>query len=188
MNEKELLRRCRKNDRAAQKLLYDSYAPEMLAICYRYTKSIDDAEDVLQEGFVKCFTQLEKFRGDGPVGAWIRRIMVTTAISYLRRNSRYRNQMDFSAPALHPVLEEAATPLLQAAELMECVRKLSAGYQAVFNLVGIEGYPHEEAAQLLGISVQTSRSQYSRARAQLIQWIKNAEQMMDENKSSVKNR
>lgn len=188
MNEKELLRKCRKKDRTAQKLLYDSYAPEMLGICYRYTKSMDDAEDVLQEGFVKCFTQLDKFREEGPLGAWIRSIMVTTAVSYLRKNSRYRNQMDFSAPALHPVLDEVATPALGTAELMECVRRLPAGYQTVFNLVGIEGYSHDEVAKLLGISVQTSRSQYSRARGQLIQWIKEAEMEMDENIASVKNK
>lgn len=188
MDEKELLRRCRKNDRAAQKALYDTYAPEMLGICYRYTKSLDDAEDVLQEGFVKCFTGLDSFRGEGAFGGWLRKIMVTTALSYLRRNNRYRNQMDFSAPSLHPVLEEAATPALQAADLMEYVRKLPTGYQTVFNLVGIEGYSHEETGQLLGISVQTSRSQYSRARAQLIQWIKNAEQNNPMDKASVKSR
>jgi RNA polymerase sigma-70 factor (ECF subfamily) len=188
MDEKELLRRCRKNDRAAQKALYDTYAPEMLGVCFRYTKSLDDAEDVLQEGFVKCFTGLDSFRGEGPFGGWLRRIMVTTALSYLRKHSRYRNQMDFSAPALHPVIEEAATPALQAEDLMEYVRKLPTGYQTVFNLVGIEGYAHEEVAQLLSISVQTSRSQYSRSRAQLIQWIQKARQNEFIQEGGVKNR
>jgi len=188
MDEKELLRRCRKNDRAAQKTLYDTYAPEMLGVCYRYTKSLDDAEDVLQEGFVKCFTGLDGYRGEGAFAGWLRRIMVTTALSYLRRHSRYRNQMDFSSPVLHPVLEEAATPALQAADLMEYVCKLPTGYQTVFNLVGIEGYAHEEVAQLLGISVQTSRSQYSRARAQLIQWIQKSEQNNLTNQPSVNSR
>lgn len=186
MDEKELLKKCRKNDRAAQKMLYDTYAPDMLGICYRYTKSLDDAEDVLQEGFIKCFTHLETFKGEGVFVGWLRKIMVNTALSYLRKNSRYRNQMDFSSPVLHPVIDEAATPTLQAEELMECVRKLPAGYQTIFNLVGIEGYSHDEVAKLLDISVQTSRSQYSRARASLIQIIKQLENTLEDKQASVK--
>jgi len=171
MDEKEMLRLCRKDDRTAQETLYRLYAPEMLGVCYRYTKSLDDAEDVLQDGFVKVFTQIGQFRGDGALAGWIRRIMVTTAISYLRRHNRYRNQMDFDSQPLHVAVDEVATSKLQTAELMDLVRKLPAGYQTVFNLVGIEGYDHTEVAVMLGISTQTSRSQYSRARAQLMKWV-----------------
>ncbi|HSK13432.1 MAG TPA: RNA polymerase sigma factor [Phnomibacter sp.] len=171
MDEKTLIRLCRKNDRTAQHALYRQYASEMLGVCYRYTKSLDDAEDVLQEGFIKVFDQLDRFRGDGALGGWIRRIMVTTAISYLRRHNRYRNQMDLEDQPLYVVVDEMATNNLRTQELMELIRKLPAGYQAVFNLVGIEGYDHTEAANMLGISVQTSRSQYSRARAQLMKWV-----------------
>jgi RNA polymerase sigma-70 factor (ECF subfamily) len=186
MDEKELIKRCKKRDRAAQKMLYDTYAPEMLGVCYRYTKSLDDAEDVLQEGFIKCFTHLESFKNDGVFAGWLRKIMVNTALSYLRKNSRYRNQMDFSAPVLHPVIDEMATPALQIEELMECVRRLPTGYQTIFNLVGIEGYSHNEVAKLLGISVQTSRSQYSRARTSLIQLIMHCEVTLENKKVSVK--
>lgn len=171
MDEKEMLRLCRKDDRTAQEALYRLYAPEMLGVCYRYTKSIDDAEDVLQDGFIKVFTQLKQFRGDGALAGWIRRIMVTTAISYLRRHNRYRNQMDFDNQPLHVAVPEVATHKLQTEELMDLIRRLPAGYQTVFNLVGIEGYDHTEVASMLGISVQTSRSQYSRARAQLMKWV-----------------
>lgn len=175
MDEKELIKLCRKDDRTGQKALYKLFASEMLGVCYRYTKSLDDAEDVLQEGFVKVFTQLGQFKGDGALGAWIRRIMVTTAISYLRKHNRYRNQMDFEHQPLHAVVDETATDNLQTRELMDLIRKLPTGYQTVFNLVGIEGYDHNEVANMLGISVQTSRSQYSRARSQLINWVKESE-------------
>jgi RNA polymerase sigma-70 factor (ECF subfamily) len=171
MEEKDLVRLCKKNDRTAQKELYGLFAPEMLGVCYRYTKSLDDAEDVLQEAFVKVYTQMGQFRGEGALGGWIKRIMVTTAISYLRRHNRYRNQMDFDHQPLHVVAEETATANLNIRELMDLIQRLPAGYQTVFNLVGIEGYDHTEVAKMLGISVQTSRSQYSRARAQLMKWV-----------------
>jgi RNA polymerase sigma factor (sigma-70 family) len=180
MDENSIIRLCRKNDRTAQEALYRQYASEMLGVCYRYTKSLDDAEDVLQEGFVKVFTEIGQFKGDGAPGAWMRRIMVTTAISYLRKHSRYRNQMDFEHQPLHVAVSEMASANLHTRELMDLIRKLPAGYQTVFNLVGIEGYDHNEVAQLLGISVQTSRSQYSRARAQLIKWVQESEDRLQQ--------
>jgi RNA polymerase sigma-70 factor (ECF subfamily) len=175
MDETSIIRLCRKNDRTAQEVLYRQYASEMLGVCYRYTKSVDDAEDVLQEGFVKVFTHIASFKEEGSLGGWIRRIMVTTAISYLRKHNRYRNQMEFDHQPLHVAVAETATNTLQTRELMDLIRKLPAGYQTVFNLVGIEGYDHTETAELLGITVQTSRSQYSRARAQLMKWVQEAE-------------
>jgi RNA polymerase sigma-70 factor (ECF subfamily) len=171
MDEKELVRLCKKDDRGAQKALYGLFASEMLGVCYRYTKSLDDAEDILQEAFVKVFGNIGQFRADGPLGAWIRRIVVTTGISYLRKHNRYRNQMDFEHQPLHVAVEGEVPATLNTRDLMDIIRRLPAGYQTVFNLVGIEGYDHAEVAQLLGISVQTSRSQFSRARAQLMKWI-----------------
>jgi len=171
MDEKSILDLCRKNNRQAQKSLYQLYAPFMLGVCYRYTKSRDDAEDVLQDGFVKVFTQINQFKETGSLQAWIYKIMVTTAISYLRKHQRYRNQMNFSENTLHPVVEPRSISNLQTGDLMELVRKLPTGYQTIFNLAGIEGYDHKEISEMLGISVQTSRSQYSRARAQLIKWV-----------------
>lgn len=178
MDEKELVRLCKKNDRAAQKELYGLFAAEMLGVCYRYTKSLDDAEDVLQEAFVKVFTNMGQYRGDGVLAGWIKRIMVTTAISYLRRHNRYRNQMEFDHQPLHAVTAETATGNLNVRDLMDIIQRLPAGYQTVFNLVGIEGYDHAEVSRLLGISIQTSRSQYSRARAQLMKWVEEAKEEM----------
>lgn len=175
MDEKTILALCRKNNRQAQQNLYQQHASFMLGVCYRYTKSRDDAEDVLQEGFVKVFTQIDQFNGKGSLQGWIYRIMVTTAISYLRRHQRYRSQMEFSEPNIHPIVDPRGISNLQTEDLMELVRRLPTGYQTVFNLAGIEGYDHTEISELLGISVQTSRSQYSRARALLIKWIDAAE-------------
>lgn len=171
MDDKELAGLCKKNDRSAQKALYQQFSPEMLGVCFRYTKSLDDAEDILQEAFIKVFKNIGSYRADGPLGAWIRRIVVTTAISYLRRHNRYRNQMDFESQPLHIAAEGQVLAGMDTNDLMDIIRRLPAGYQVVFNLVGIEGYDHAEVAGLLGISVQTSRSQYSRARAQLIKWL-----------------
>ncbi len=177
MDEQQLLKECRKQNRQAQEALYQLFAPEMLGVCYRYTKSLDDAEDVLQEGFVKVFTHLQQYRGDGALGGWIRKIMVHASLNYLRQHSRYRNQLRFEVQPLHPVVNEAATPKIATEELIEYIRKLPVGYQTVFNLVGVEGFSHKEVAEMLGISEQTARSQYSRARATLMKWLAETENM-----------
>jgi len=173
MDTKALIHECLKNNRAAQKHLYNTYADVMLGVCYRYTKSLADAEDVLQEGFIKVFTNLQQFKQQGDLGAWIRRIMVHCSIDYLKKHSRYRNEMDYEQLPLHPVSDENPAINIDTKELIEMIRELPTGYQAVFNLVAIEGYNHIETGQLLGISEQTSRSQYSRARATLVKQLNN---------------
>ncbi len=171
MDTQALIKQCLKNDRTAQKRLYDLYAGTMLGVCYRYTKSLADAEDVLQEGFIKVFHNLKGYKSENTPDAWIRRIMVNTAIDYLRRHSRYRSELQLDQVTMHPVSTEQPELLLNTKELVELIRELPAGYQAVFNLVAVEGYNHIETGQLLGISEQTSRSQYSRARTALIKKI-----------------
>lgn len=176
MPHQQLVKDCLRHKRTAQLELYQQFAPQMLGVCMRYTKSIDDAEDVLQEGFVRVFTQLHKFRNEGELGGWIRRIMVNCALDYLKKHSRYRSQMQFEASGPHPVVAEMATPKLDAEALVQLIQQLPAGYQSIFNLVAVEGYNHLEVAELLGISENTSRSQYSRARALLMRWITEQEQ------------
>ena len=177
MDNAQLIKDCLKGKRLAQQELYNLYAAQMLGLCYRYTKNLDDAEDVLQEGFMKVYVNLNQFKGQGDLGAWVRRIMVNTALTYLKIHTRYRNQMDFEHMPLHPVIEEQATMNLQTAALIEIIRKLPAGDQTIFNLVAIEGYNHIEVASLLNINENTSRSQYSRARAMLIREIESVENM-----------
>ncbi len=167
-----LINNCLKNNRAAQKQLYNQYAPAMLGVCYRYTKSITDAEDVLQEGFIRVFKNLYQFRNEGELGAWIRRIIVTTALNYLKRNARYQNDLSFDKIELHPVTNENPEVLLNTKELASLIQQLPGGYQTIFNLYAVEGYSHVEIGQMLGITDGTSRSQYARARALLVTWIK----------------
>ncbi len=167
-----LINNCLKNNRVAQKQLYNQYAHVMLGVCYRYTKSVTDAEDVLQEGFIRVFKNLQQYRADGELGAWIRRIMVTTALNYLKRNARYQNDLAFDKLEMHPVTKENPEVLLNTKELASLIQQLPGGYQTIFNLHAVEGYSHVEIGQLLGITDGTSRSQYARARALLITWIK----------------
>jgi RNA polymerase sigma-70 factor (ECF subfamily) len=172
LNAREVVAKCLKNQAAAQKQLYEAFAPQMLAICYRYTKNSMEASDVLQEGFVRVFRNLYQWKGDGEIGAWIRRIMVNTALNWLRDHRNMQWTDDRSLPETSDT-EPVITPLesLEARELADLIRKLPPGYQTVFNLHAIEGYTHVEIAQLLGINETTSRSQYLRARKQLAQWI-----------------
>lgn len=173
MDDIKLVQQCLNQRPAAQKMLYERFAGSMLGVCYRYTKSMADAEDVLQEGFVKVFSNLRQYRGDGELGGWIRRIMVTTAINYLKKNARYQTDLAFEHEHLHPVSADNPEVSLDAKELAGLIRQLPAGYQTIFNLHAIEGYTHVEIGQMLGIHEGTSRSQYARARALLIHWIRN---------------
>ncbi|MEJ7671719.1 MAG: sigma-70 family RNA polymerase sigma factor [Chitinophagaceae bacterium] len=156
----------------AQRQLYEHFSQQMLAVCFRYTKSITDAEDILQEGFVKVFKNLHQYNFEGELGAWIRKIMVTTALNYLKKNKRYRYELSFDSLNLHPISTENPEVKIDAKHLAELVRQLPTGFQTIFNLHAVEGYSHVEIARMLGISDGTSRSQYARARALLIEWIK----------------
>ena len=168
-----LVKSCLKGKPAAQKQLYQTYAPQMLGVCYRYTKSLHDAEDVLQEGFVRVFKYLDQYNGEGELGAWIRKVMVNTALNYLKKSLKYQYDLLFDSKELHAVTTDDPEVILQAKEIAELVRQLPTGYQTIFNLHAIEGFSHVEIGQMLGISDNTSRSQYMRARQLLISWITN---------------
>ncbi len=172
MDYYRLVKDCLKEKPAAQRQLYDHFAGPMLGVCYRYTKSRIDAEDILQEGFVKAFRSLSQYKFEGELGGWIRKIMVRTAINYLKKNSRYQGELVFTDEHLHPVSTDDPEVKLEAKELAELIRQLPTGYQTIFNLHAIEGFTHIEIGVLMGIHEGTSRSQYSRARALLINWIK----------------
>ena len=171
MDHKELVKNCLKGKAEAQKQLYDHFAAPMFGICYRYTKSAADAEDVLQEGFIKVFNNLHHYRQEGELGAWIRRIMVNSAINYLKQNKRYSAELSYEEDHLHPVSAENPIVNLQAKELADLIRQLPTGCQTIFNLHAVEGYTHVEIGAMLGIHVGTSRSQYARARSIMIGWV-----------------
>jgi RNA polymerase sigma-70 factor (ECF subfamily) len=170
--DKLLVKECLRNNRASQMQLYSRFAEGMLGVCYRYTKSLADAEDVLQEGFLRVFKNLHQYKSEGELGAWIRRIMVTTALNYLKRNAKYQRDLAFDKIEMHPVSNDDPQVTLNAKELASLIQQLPTGYQTIFNLYAVEGYSHVEIGELLGISDGTSRSQYARARALLISWIK----------------
>jgi RNA polymerase sigma factor (sigma-70 family) len=135
MDDHQLVKDCLKGKAAAQKELYHLFAGSMLGICYRYTKSMVDAEDVLQEGFVKVFKSLHQYKFEGELGGWIRRIMVNTAINYLKKNSRYQTELLFTDDQLHAVVEDHPEVRMSAKELSELIRQLPTGYQTIFILL-----------------------------------------------------
>jgi RNA polymerase sigma factor (sigma-70 family) len=171
MDYNKLVADCLKQKPDAQKQLYEHFAPSMLGVCFRYTKSIKDAEDVLQEGFIKVYKHLNQYKYEGEPGAWIRKIMVNTALTYLKKNRKYQYDLSFKDVTLHPVSVDDPAVTLQTKELADLIRQLPTGFQTIFNLHAIEGYSHVEIADMLGITDGTSRSQYARARALLIKWI-----------------
>ncbi|TKK68825.1 RNA polymerase sigma factor [Ilyomonas limi] len=171
MNTHTLVKACLKGNEQAQKQLYDAFAGQMMGVCYRFTKSTEDAEDVLQEGFIKVFTNLAQYKGDGELAAWIRKIMVNTALAYLKKNKHYSNELLIKEDHMHVVSDDHPEINVHVKELIEMIRQLPVGYQTIFNMHAIEGYSHMEIGQLLGVSESTSRSQYMRARNQLITWL-----------------
>lgn len=180
MTEKEIYRGCLEGDRAAQKELYEKTAPSMLAICIRYLGSRQDAEDVMQDSYLRIFNSLNKFRyrENGSLTAWMSRIMVNSSIDFLRKKNRLSESLpivDGSIPDVEDEPEPASVRNIPAAELMNMVASLPDGYRAVFNLVAIENMRHREVAALLGISIGTSTSRYQRARHILARMIETYE-------------
>lgn len=176
-NTQEVVHQCLRNNARAQKQLYDAFAPAMLGVCYRYAPAADVAHEMLQEGFVRVFTKLEQWRGEGELGAWIRRIMVHTALNWLRDNKAMTIvDVETVAEKELPINLNQADGQLRTRDLMQLLHRLPDGYRTVFNLFAIEGYSHAEIAAMLGITESTSRSQYLRARKQLAEWLVNSEQ------------
>jgi RNA polymerase sigma-70 factor (ECF subfamily) len=171
MDYDQLLKDCLKLKPEAQRMLYEHFAPSMLGVCFRYTKNLDDAENILQDGFVKVFKHLKQYKSQGELGAWIRKIMVNTALTYLKTNRKYQHDLLFDKTPLHIVSTENPDVKLHAKELTELIMQLPTGFQTIFNLYAVEGYTHVEIGSMLGISDGTTRSQYARARALLIEWI-----------------
>jgi RNA polymerase sigma factor (sigma-70 family) len=167
MTEELMLAGCLKNNAAAQEALYARFSPRMLGVCYRFGKNREDAEDMLQEGFIKVFTQMHQYRNEGALEGWIRRIIVHTCINHLKKNKKFSDSLDIiHANSMH-INEEMIPSIMQAKQVVECIRMLPLGYRTVLNLYAIEGFPHKEIAAILDIEESTSRSQYTRAKAML---------------------
>lgn len=167
MDDNTLVIECVKGNAKAQRMLFDKFASKMMAVCMRYANDTMEAEDVLQEGFVKVFGKLSDFKMEGSLEGWIRRIMVNTSLDALRKNKRFQNDSKLEDVDFKTSSSELASDQLLAEDLLKMIQALPEGYKIVFNLFAIEGYSHKEIADLLGVSENTSKSQYSRARAYL---------------------
>lgn len=162
-----MLNGCIKNNAAAQEALYNNLSPKMLGVCYRFAKNREDAEDMLQEGFIKVFSQIHQYRNEGALEGWIRRIVVHTCINILKKNKKFSDSVDITYASGIGIREETIPSIMQAKQVVECIRLLPVGYRTVLNLYAIEGYTHKEIGNMLDIEESTSRSQYTRAKAML---------------------
>lgn len=164
MQEDELIKQSIEGNSLAQKQLYDKYSRKMMGVCLRYASSTDEAQDVLQDGFIKLFEKLESYSGTGSFEGWMRRIFVNTALDAYRKNKQERQTLDIDDVGYFLSVKELITDKIAAEDLMKVLQKIPAGYRTVFNLYAIEGYSHKEIGEMLEISESTSKSQYSRAR------------------------
>ncbi len=165
--EKEIIARCINGERKAQFELYRIYSPKMFGICLRYAKNRTDAEDILQEGFIKVFRYLKDYRGEGAFEGWIRRIMITTSLNFYKKKNLVNKDIDPETIRLRGLTHPDAVSNMAHEELLSLIRELPTGYRTVFNLNTIEGYSHKEISEILQISVNTSKSQLSRAKSSL---------------------
>lgn len=168
VSEEELIQGCRHNDRVSQRRLYDLYAGKMHVVCLRYARTTAEAEDILQDSFIKVFEKIGTFRHECPLGVWIKRIVINTALNHVRTYQRFQNTVDAESVEGELEDDQAGISGIYFQELLKVVRQLPLGCQTVFNLYAIEGYQHNEIAKLLNISEGTSKSQYARAK-QLLQ-------------------
>ena len=167
MTEQAILVGCLHNDPSAQRELYNRYSPKMLSVCYRFGQNREDAEDMLQEGFIKIFTQIHTFQNKGAFEGWVRRIIVHTCINFLKKNKKFNENIDLDNAGYLEVKEETMPSIMQARQIIECIRLLPLGYRTVLNLYALEGYSHKEIGEMLDIEESTSRSQFTRAKSML---------------------
>jgi RNA polymerase sigma-70 factor (ECF subfamily) len=170
VSETEIVEGCLAGKKYYQDLLYHKYASKMFGVCFRYSQDKYKAEDILQESFIKVFQSLDRFRKEGSLEGWIRRIVVNTSLEEHRKNVHMYPVSDFEEAVLEYSEEEVLSGIA-ADELMSMLDQLSPGYRTIFNLYAIEGYSHKEIAEMLGISEGTSKSQLARARMLLKEMI-----------------
>ena len=167
ISESDLIKGCIAGDRRMQEELYRRFSPKMYAVCLRYANNADDAQDLLQEGFIKVYRNLHRFRAEGSFEGWIRRVFVNTSIEHFRKKSAKLSMVSEKEENSIEDSDISALENMAAKDIINIVQELSPGYRAVFNLYVIEGYSHKEIGELLDISEGTSKSQLARAKAVL---------------------
>lgn len=166
LTEEEIIKGCIKGKSNAQKALYYKYGPMMLSVCRRYARHEMEAEDFLQEGFIRVFKYFHQFKGDAALSTWIRRIMINNALKNISKSS-FKNEQIGIADNYDKDFDEGTFAKLSVDEIMKLIQELPNGYRVVFNLYAIEGYSHKEIAEMLDIGESTSRSQLLKARRML---------------------
>lgn len=181
MTDEELVKGCLDKNPSAQKLLFERFSRKMMGVCIRYAGRREEAEEMLQNGFIRVFEKIKTFRSMGSLEGWIRKIMVNVSLTYLRKSNPMK--MNTNIDDAKFVMPGNNLPnggeSLNEKDLLKMIQSLPTGFRTVFNLYAIEGYSHKEIGELLGISEGTSKSQYSRAKVHL-QNILSGEMVMEE--------
>lgn len=180
----QLIRECLKNNRLAQKELYERLSPRMFSVCIRYVGNRETAKDVLHDGFIVLFSKLDTFKGNGSFEGWVRRIFINTALMHIRKTDVLKYAEELDTPAQDLKVSPTVIESLEASHLMKLVAAMPIGFRTVFNMYAIEGYTHQEIAKELNITEGGSRSQLSRARL----WLQGrlAEIGQDHNGNEIK--
>ncbi|MDD4922420.1 MAG: sigma-70 family RNA polymerase sigma factor [Bacteroidales bacterium] len=168
INEKQLIADCQQGDSHAQRRLYELYSGKMMGVCLRYCKDKETAKDLLHDGFLKVYTHLDGFEGKGSFEGWMRRIMVNTALEYIRKKSDEGYCLDIEEAFTLTSQDYGVLEKMQAEELVKIIQKLPHTYRTTFNLFVVEGYSHKEIAEAMNITESSSRVYLTRAK-QLIQ-------------------
>ena len=172
MTDEQIVKGCINKNAIAQKNLYEKFARKMMGVCLRYCDSSEEAEDVVQNGFISIFENIESFKGTGSLEGWIRKIMVNTALTNIRKNKKLKQNIELDSVEFM-IPSNLHGESLEAKDLLKIIQTLPIGFKTVFNLYAIEGYSHKEIGDMLNISEGTSKSQYSRAKAHLQKIIPN---------------
>ena len=166
MSDQQIIELCAKHDRKAQQILYDRYSRLLLGVCLRYASDKAEAEDILQDSFLKIFYNIQDYSGSGSFIGWLRKVTVNTAITHYHKNLKYRYSVEIEEyESIETGVISFEEDFYTSDELYRVLNELPTGYRMVFNLYAVEGYKHKEIAEMLGIDTNTSKSQYSRAKA-----------------------
>lgn len=169
--EKELIAGCSAGNRIAQEQLYKLFSPRMFGLCLRYSGDFHAAEDILQEGFVKVYNNIDRYRHEGSFEGWMKRIFINTAIEHFRKAFRFDEMAPGASKEEQTLSSNNSWSGVATKELLAMVQKLSPGYRTVFNMYAIEGFSHKEISETLNITEGTSKSQLARARVILQKMI-----------------
>lgn len=169
----QLVQKCMKNDRAAQKQMYEWLAPRMFAVCLRYVGDRESARDVMHDAFITLFSKLGSYKGEGAFEGWARRVFITASLMHLRKKDVLKYAEDVQTHGNDMGYDPSVIDRMDAQSLLKIVSQMPAGFRTVFNMYAIEGYSHQEIAKELGITEGGSRSQLSRAKVWLKDKLKN---------------